>query len=504
MPLTIYEKYGIIIIQYVISEGDVFMERSNKKLKITLALLILVIIGTAVVFFARHAIGGATSMITAKSSDCGYVKYRDLVKYVSMSGNVSGSEKVSIRGESDLQVKKLSVKVGDTVKKGDVLCEFDSSKLKEQYETLKASTEKAQGASEHDHSLNERNLSEAKKAKTEAVKKAQEAIDSAIQKRDQAYNDYNKLVEDYNNLVGETNRTYDELLSASEEDADAINSRWRSLSERADQLKEAADELYAKLPSFDDAIPAARTAYDETVKKADADIQRAQDALDSDQFKPDNSASEKELKDLQEKIDRCIVKSPKDGVITQLNVSVGSVPSSPTIITLENASQLVISGKVNESDILRIGEDMEAEIKTSATGDKIISGKVKRIERIISADEKDASEGYTVEVSIDDKESDLLIGMTASVKIILNRSKNTLSVPYGAVIGGDNDGYYVFVATSASNGQYLISKRKIEKGFDGDYYLEVTSGNLNDGDIVLTNPRGVSDGDKLSLTLPEE
>jgi HlyD family secretion protein len=173
-------------------------------------------------------------------------------------------------------------------------------------------------------------------------------------------------------------------------------------------------------------------------------------------------------------------------------------------MSLANASQLVISGKVNESDILRISEDMPAEIKTSATGEKVISGKVKRIERIISSDEKDPSEGYTVEVSIDEEDSELLIGMSASVKIILDRCNDALSVPYDAVIGGDNDGYYVFIATSTSKGEYVISKRKITKGFDGDYYLEVTSDNLNENDIVLTNPRGISDGDTLSLKLPEE
>lgn len=480
------------------------MEKSNKKLKIFLALLILLIIGTGVVVLARNAIGGATSKISMKSSDCGYVKYRDLVKYVSMSGTVSGSDKISVRGESDLQVKKLNVKVGDTVKKGDVLCEFDSSELKEKYDTLKANSEKAQGASEHDHTLNERNLSDAKKAKEDAVKKAQAAIEDAKNKRDKAYEDYNNMVDEYNALIIEADHAYDEMVAATGDDAEAKKARWESLLERAGRIGNSADELHAQLPAYEDAIPAAKKAYEDAVKNGDAEIQKAQDVLDSEKYKPDSSDTENELKELQEKIDRCIVKAPKDGVITQLNVSVGSVPASSAIMTLANASQLVITGKINEADILRISEDMSAEIKTSATGEKIISGKVKRIERIISTDEKDPSEGYTVEVSIDEENSDLLIGMSASVKIILDKCMNALSIPYDAVLGGENSGYYVFVATSNSKGEYLISKRKIEKGFDGDYYLEVASGNLNENDIVLTNPKGISDGDTLSLTLPEE
>ena len=145
-------------------------------------------------------------------------------------------------------------------------------------------------------------------------------------------------------------------------------------------------------------MTAAEEAYKTTVKDTDAAIRAAQDVLDAEKFNPTDTASDNQLKEIQEKIDRCVVKAPKDGVVTKLNVSVGSVPASPTIMIIENASQLVVSGKIDESDILRISEGMDADIKTSATGDKVISGKVNRIERIISSESGEATNGYTVEV----------------------------------------------------------------------------------------------------------
>ncbi len=476
------------------------MERSNKLLKLLLALLIVAIIGVALFFFAGHASGRSTVKDVEKSSGCGYVKYRDLEKNVSMTGSVAGSDKVTVKGETDLKVKKLSVKVGDKVKKGDVLLEFDSADLKKQAEELKT---KAQNDSKNAHAANEKKLSDAKKAKEDNIKKAQDEIDNAKNKRDQAYTDYNNLVDEYNALIGEADRAYDEMAAASGDDAAAKKSKWESILEKANKIGNDADELHAKLQDFEDAIPAAKAAYEETVKKADAEIKKAQDALDAEKKNPSSAEPSKELKDIQDKIDRCVVKAPKDGVVSQVNAAVGKVPSSADVISISDASQFVITGKVSESDLIKISEDMTAEIKTASTGDKSVSGKVKRIDRKRSSEGQEEDEGFTVEVSVDEKDSKLVIGEKATVKIVMDKCENVLSVPYDAVMGGDNGGYCVFIASKNSKGDYVISKRKIEKGFDGDEYLEVTSDTIHENDLVLTNPRGVSDGDVMHLNPPE-
>ncbi|MCR4638308.1 efflux RND transporter periplasmic adaptor subunit [Ruminococcus sp.] len=477
------------------------MERSSKLLKILLAVLIIAIIGIAVFFFAGLADGKTKTQDTEKSSGCEYIKYRDLEKNVSMTGSVAGSDKVTVKGETDLKVKKLSVKVGDKVKKGDVLCEFDSSDLKKQIEDMKT---KAQNDAKNAHAANEKKLSDAKKAKDDNVKKAQQEIENATSRRDQAYVDYNNMVDQYNALIGEADRAYDEMVAATGDDANAKKANWESILERAGKIGNEADELKAKLPDFENAIPAAKAAYAETVKKADAEIKKAQDALDAEKTTATSADSNKELKALQDKIDRCVIKSPKDGVVTQVNAVSGKIPSSAELFTISNASKFLISGKVGEADINKISEDMSAEIKTASTGDKAVNGTVKRIERKSASGENQSEEGYTVDVGIDDSDSKLAIGETANVKIILDKRENALCIPYDAVISSNEGGYYVFVASRNSKGEYIISKRKIEKGFDGDDYLEVTSDNIHENDLVLTNPRGVSDGDSLDLTPPEK
>ena len=488
------------------------MQKSKKRKKLIIILIVLLLIIGVIVMLIRNAIGGATSMIKWNSQTCGTVQNRDLLNYVNLSGNVSSSDKVSIVCEQALKVSKLNVKVGDSVKKGDILCEFDSSSLKEQFDSLSSSSAKAEGASNYSHSLNQRNLTKARQERADMIAKAQSAIDTAKSKRDQAYNDYNILVDRYNSLNEDAAAAYDEMLAAGDdkEAADAARENWKDLTAKIAALDLTVDSVHSQLPAYDDAVDAAISAYNDTVKAGDNLVQTAQDAIDAEKYTVSDSSADKQLRELQEKIESCIVKAPKDGVVTQLSISEGSVPMSNNLMTIENTSELIISGKISESDILRINEGMNAEIKTSATGSRIINGKVTRIERIISSDAGSSAlgtavpGGYTVEVSISDKDSELLIGMSASVKIILDKRDAALSVPYDAVIGGENDGYFVYVATPAEDGKYTLSKRTVTIGFEGDYYTEILTGDLKVGDIVLTSPSNVSDGDTISLDAPEE
>ena len=449
------------------------MAKSKNKKKIGCLIIILVVI--ALIIAGVIALGKLASQGIAKLNAVPYgeVAVKDLSKYVNVSGTVSSSNSVNVTAEVLQKVTVLNVKVGDSVKKGDVLCKLDSTDLQEKYDKLAASAGKAQDAESYKSGILRRNLNDAKNNKTNALNKAQNAINSAVSARDTAYDRYNLAVEQYNELV-------EKLNAAEGDEADTLR-------KQADSLKEMMDELYPKLPAYDEAITEARAAYTETERTADQLIQSAQDAIDAEQYSTGNDSADDDLKQLQEQIDACTITAPADGVITQLNVSEGSIPMNNNLMLIENTDDLVIRGKVNEADILRISEGMECEIKTAATDDEIISGSVKRIERILSSGSDAAAGGYTVEISIDDPESKLLIGMSANTKIVLNKVENVLSIPYDAVRGGENEGHFVFVCEpTEQKGMVKVVKKDIEIGFEGDFFTEVTKGDLKEGDVVLT------------------
>ncbi len=446
-------------------------KKGKKKIGCIIFIVIFIAVIAGLVIFLMKMASKGIAMLSYVPY--GEIAVKDLSEYVNVSGNVSSSDSYNVTAEVLQKVTKLNVKVGDSVKKGDVLCELDTTSLQEKYDKLAASAGKAQDAESYKSGILRRNLTDAKNNKASLLNKAQNAINNAISARDTAYDRYNLAVEQYNALI--------EKINAGEDESG-------ELQKQADTLQELIDELYPKLPSFDAAIEEARAAYTETAETADKLIQSAQDAIDAEQYSTGNDSVDDELKELQEQIDACKITAPADGVITALNVSEGTIPMNNNLMMIENTDSLVIRGKVNEADILRISEGMKCEIKTTATEEEIIPGSVKRIERILSSGSDASAGGYTVEISIDDPKSRLLIGMSANAKIILSKVENVLSVPYDAVRGGENEGYFVFVCEPADQqGMVKVVKKDIEIGFEGDFFTEVTKGDLKEGDIVLTD-----------------
>lgn len=451
-----------------------------------IALGVVVLLIGGLIFGLSRAM--KTVIDTMQNTSYGKAAVKDLSSYVNVSGMVTSSDSTNVSTELTEKIRSVRVKVGDSVKTGDVLCELDSSELQEQLDRLTKSADRAQDADDYHKTVLRRNLAEAKSNRTAMLNKAQQMISNAERTRDQAYDDYNDGVNRYNQL----------LLEIAEAEPDQA----KLLDMEAEGLAQQNDTLKAQLSALDAAVEEARAAYEDTRRSADQLVQSAQDALDAEAFSGGDDSVGLQIEKLQEQIDKCTVTSPADGVVTQISVKEGSIPMGGMLMTIEKTDDLVISGKVSEADILRIAENMECEIKTSATGDEIIPGKVRRIERIISSASEAALGGYTVEIEIDDPENRLLIGMSANVKIILEKADNVLCVPYDAVQGGENEGYYILTLEPGSaQGMMRVVRKDIEIGFEGDYYIEVTKGELKENDIVLTATVSDMTG---AITMPEE
>ena len=141
------------------------MSKGKKIIKRIVILLIVLLIAGGIVWFVRNAIRGAAQKVVMRSDTCSYAKRQDLISYSSFSGQISSSDKLMVTADPTLKVSKLNVKVGDSVKAGDILCEFDSRKLQEQYDLVAENSEKAHGAAQHSHDLIVRGLNKAKKRK---------------------------------------------------------------------------------------------------------------------------------------------------------------------------------------------------------------------------------------------------------------------------------------------------------------------------------------------------
>ena len=195
--------------------------------------------------------------------------------------------------------------------------------------------------------------------------------------------------------------------------------------------------------------------------------------------------------------------APKSGIITSLNVAEGSIPTTDALMTIEDKDTLKITVQIAESDILKVQEGLPAVVKTTATGDKEFPATVSRVVNIYKAGTANAmgtsTGGYSAEITINEKDSGLLIGMSAKVRIVLDEKKDVLAVPYESIVEDEDGSKHVIIAEKQPDNTYHAKLAKVETGLEGSYYTEVTSTELKEGDRIVMSGGNYSEGEVIPI-----
>ncbi|MBQ5340096.1 MAG: biotin/lipoyl-binding protein, partial [Oscillospiraceae bacterium] len=138
-------------------------KKGKKKIGCIIFIVIFIAVIAGLVIFLMKMASKGIAMLSYVPY--GEVAVKDLSEYVNVSGNVSSSDSYNVTAEVLQKVTKLNVKVGDSVKKGDLLCELDQTALQEKYDKLAASAGKAQDAESYKSGILRRNLTDAKNNK---------------------------------------------------------------------------------------------------------------------------------------------------------------------------------------------------------------------------------------------------------------------------------------------------------------------------------------------------
>lgn len=435
--------------------------------------------------------GGGIFTISSLSKDsgtAGIAKYtiipageNDLSSVISNTGTIKGNGTLEVTTKLSATVSEVKVSLGDYVNKGDLLCVFDSSDLQAEYDSLKEQMDTTESREQNTHSKNQRDLSSMYTKKSTALSKAQETIDSAVKSRDEAYEKYNKLVEELDKATEEGREDYD-----------------------YEGVSEQIAELYSSLSTLDEAVDSANTAYSDTETSYNEQIQTIQDTIDEEAY-TSNSESQRSLDKLAEQIEECKVYAAQSGIITELNVTAGSLPASSTLMTIANTDETVVELTVKETDITKLSEGMRAVVTSKVLPDEKFPAKITRIVNVMSPAglEEGATSGYKVEVTLDEPNEKLLIGMSATVDIVIDDIGEKLSVPYSGVFE-ENGSSYVFVAEKDSDGKYTVEQKQVTTGAESEFYVEVVSGDIQSGDLIVEDPRSgvmpdVKDGSRIEV-----
>lgn len=331
---------------------------------------------------AKGGAGGGNAVAVATAA----VEAAGIKEIKSFNGQVQPAQSAVMAPKTAGRVASVAVRIGDRVKKGDVLVQLDNTELSAQVRTQEA-----------DLAVN--------RAKLEMAQK---------------------------------NRDY-----------------YRNILENNKKLLEAG------------AI--SKDKYDDSALKYDQAM--------SGEFEAVVAKSEATLNYQSSLLDGLTVRSPLDGVVSFVNVEAGyNVTSSTQAVGVVDISTVKVKIFVGDQHINRLSVGQKVELEISDVRNEVYEGTVSALSPAVDT----VAKGYPVDIELSNPDGQIKQGMFARVKLAVRESKNAALVPVDAVINRPA-GKYLFVV---QNGK--AKEIKVETGISEDGRVEITSGGLKPGDMVVT------------------
>ncbi|MDD5846581.1 MAG: efflux RND transporter periplasmic adaptor subunit [Lachnospiraceae bacterium] len=489
----------------------------------------------------------------------------DVQQKLTVTGKViSNAEQIENAHATDGQettgyiVDQVNVKVGDTVKAGDVLYTIDMTKtenditlnqkklaLQQQQNAIDENTASRQyneaAQSTYNSYLKQSRLNEDAQEDTalavQGTDYTAEQIEEVRQKMEDAYNAWqsaktkaeaSKASVDQQNLIIAQNEAndpvgYETSSQKAEDDAQlAVLTAQNTQNEEAEtKAKDDYDTLKQEYSSFTTADRAQQTQLESAADEAVTQYETGQAAADKIATQKVTSQTntldaEEAIRADQATLENREVKADIDGIVTAVNVADGQAYTGTEAVVINNLDTMKATCEIPEENIADIAVGTKVEATTSATGQDTVEGSVcftaptptqdpqtsTKTTTTATASTSDSSSSassssstgtsksgkvtYNVQVDLG-QNARLRIGMTANLNFILKENKNCLAVPKDCISGDAVNGYFVTRVLGDGSDPTQTEEVMVEIGAQGDTYTAITSGNLNEGDVLIEN-----------------
>lgn len=479
------------------------------------------------------AIGGGIILIKLNGNSTGelnsigdYVRTVSLEKSsiydsIAVNGKIESAEVTSVTSALAEKIKTVNVKVGDLVKKGDIIAVLDDTSIKKEIENKKQeiSSERQRLKSSYDKAVNSLNTAKSNKAislaeQDKLVGIAKQNLDSANNELETYKESFQSEESKYNTMLGairEKKEAYDKSVSTRDNLYNIwINAGGKTDSKEYEEYKKSQEDLTLKEAELEQAkglydYDRITESYNSAFEKYNGKLtskQNAQNEYDSavstraktinsddseiatlnENIKEIDTQIQKldkndELKALEEKLTKTVLKAESDGKITELKATVGSMTEG-VIATIQSMDKLIITVNIPEYDITKVTVGMKAKISSDSLADKI-EGELVRISPTASQAENNS--GFSADIAVSNSKG-LFIGAKAKAEIIISSKENVFVVPLDAVSGEGEES-----KISIKNETWEFKEVKVTTGMKNDYYIEVSGDQLKEGVEVKAN-----------------
>ena len=548
-----------------LSDGNVALKKPNpvgtffkKHGKKVIALVVIVALAGG--GFKFYQIKQAEKMLSnLPKQTFQTVTKMDISNSIAVTGTIESNESRTVTTlVTDTKVLSVSVNVGDYVQAGDPICTFDTTSIKDKISRLEKKIKVAEQQAALEEQTAANSLADAQYDAVVNVSENQIDVDSAIrdyqdqerkvgeaeqdvadaqQDYEDNKSDYEKykkkakklkeLIEEYyaqaddeqrkNVLSGsgyssidEVENKYESFCDKRDKYKDKMESAEDTIADRQSALKDAQSTLTDRLDSYNKAV---NNATDSALKDQRTIREKENSATStelSNSTKTDDSYTT--LDDYYEELNDCNVVAPISGLITSISVEEGQKykgDNSQQVCVIQDDTSYKVTGTVDQYDI--------------ASGDDELEGVVTFVSPVPKS--SDSTE-YEIEISLNERDSRLRLGMTAETSVLVESRKDVLAVPYDCIEDDSDGNSYIYLASGApsfdksastsanmtegfdkSNKPDVKSKKsrdssestetatkkvQVQKGLETDYYTEIISDAVKEGDSVLV-PNSISD-----------
>ncbi len=325
--------------------------------------------------------------------------------------------------------------------------------------------------------------------KKEAVEKAQEEANYFQSEYEKSSMKYNELKDEY----ADATTIYNQLQA----DYEAAVNAWTASEKQLDSQRDLIETLE---DTYEDALDNQITQERNNTNS----LLTSEDQIELQQLSGANSVKslQDKLSSYQKNLEKTEIKAPFSGTITDVKVDPGDTYTTGTLVTLQDCSELIVVTEVDEYDISTIKNGMRAVIKTDATREDELEGKVSFIAP--TPTQGGNSVTYRVEITLDQQEERLRLGMTAKTNLVMEDKENILTVPYDAILSDAEGKSYITLMEPAEDGTTARRDVYVTVGTEGDYYVEISGEEELEGkEVLIPDAGGNALEDMMSLMMGE-
>lgn len=436
----------------------------------------LILIGIGVIVVMVMLVVALTPWMTppndAQNIETTTVRRGTLTASVSATGSISPLREAQLAFSTTGALTQLKVKAGDAVKAGQIVAALDTRELELQLAQAEAGLASAQARLDQlkNPSLADVSAAQAGVASAEAallqlkmpnpndLLMAKADLDKAAAALARAQADYDRIGGAANSMIG----MLPQALTLQQASLDyqkaqaAFNARFNPSDSQVKQAQAALEQARAQLARLTNPNP-------NDLKSAQAGVDQARAARDL----------------AQTRLNYAILKAPFDGVVTHVDVDLGStVPAGRVVLGIADVSEYRVKLNIDETDIAKINVGQEVVISLEAYPGVTLSAQVTDVAS--NATMVQGVVNYVVTVSLSPQHAVLLkLGMTADANILIAHRENVLILSNRAIRAARNSRF-----VTIRRDDNTTPEIEVKTGMANDQETEIVSG-LSEGQVVV-------------------